>query len=145
MFDANSMLFTEQQTRHLIAELQEERSQMWGKYCQIADMKAQFASAEIRPLLADFLQVLIDYVSLGHFGMYEQLTKNRPPEDLSFASRIYPLFSKTTVSAVTFCDRYENHNRHLKADHLMQDLSSLGENLAQRMELEDRLCSMLLH
>lgn len=145
MFDSHSSVFGAQNTRHLVAELQEERSQVWGLYCQIADMKAHFASAEIRPLLADFLGLLIDYVSLGHFGVYEYLTKNCQPEQLSIAGQVYPMFTKTTASAVTFCDRYENRNRNFKADHLMQDLSTLGESLAERMELEDRLCSMLLH
>lgn len=131
--------------QQLVAELQEERSQLWGLYCQIAEMQAQFSSADIRPLLSNFLQLLIDYVSLGHFGMYEQLAKRCPPDDLGYAGRIYPKFSKTTASAVSFSERYENGRRNFKVENLAQDLSILGENLAERMELEDHLCSMLLH
>lgn len=129
----------------MIAALQEERSQVWGLYCQIADMKPFFASSEIRPVLSDFLQLLIDYVSLGHFGMYEQLTKLCLPDDFSYAGRIYPEFSRTTASAISFSERYQNGWRNFSTDKLAQDLSVLGENLAQRMELEDCLCSMLLH
>lgn len=145
MFESGVSTFEDCYTRHLVAELQEERSQVWGLYCQIADMKPQFSSGEIRPLLSNFLQLLIDYVSLGHFGMYEQLTKTCHADELSYAGRIYPKFSRTTASAVSFSERYENGKCQIKADHLAQDLSVLGEHLAERMELEDRLCSMLLH
>lgn len=133
------------QVQQMITALQEERSRVWGLYCQIAGMKPVFASSEIRPVLSDFLQLLIDYVSLGHFGMYEQLSKSCKPDDFSYAGRIYPEFSRTTASAVSFSERYENGWRSFRTDKLAQDLSVLGENLAQRMELEDRLCSILLH
>lgn len=145
MLDTTTATMHENHSRQLIAELQEERSQMWGLYCQMADMKALYSSSEIRPILSNFLQLLIDYVSLGHFGMYEQLTKSCPPNQLSYASHMYPKFSQTTASAISFSERYENGKRNFKTDNLAQDLSVLGENLAERMELEDRLCSILLH
>lgn len=145
MFASSMSTVQHAHAKQLVAELQEERSRVWGLYCQIAEMKPLFASTEIRPLLSNFLQSLIDYVSLGHFGMYEQLTKSCPPDDLSYAGRMYPKFSRTTASAVSFSERYESSRRNFRADNLAQDLSVLGENLAERMELEDRLCSMLLH
>lgn len=135
------------QTQQLIAELQQERSAVWRLYCQIAEMKPFFNSDNIRPLLSNFSQLLIDYVSLGHFGVYERLLTNpqRQPTAMSYANRIYPLFSRTTASAISFNDQYDNAKRNFKTENLAQDLSVLGENLAKRMELEDQLCSMLLH
>ncbi len=132
--------------QQLIAELQEERSQVWSLYCQIAELKPFFASTEIRPILSNFLQLMIDYVSLGHFGVYEHLlTSSCQVSQLSYAEKLYPAFSSTTASAISFNERYDNGNRKFRVDNLAQDLSALGENLAQRMELEDRLCSILLH
>jgi regulator of sigma D len=145
MFSPSASPVQNAYVRQMITELKAERSQVWGLYCQIADMKSVFASSEIRPVLSNFLQLLIDYVSLGHFGMYEQLTKSGLPDDLSYAGRIYPEFSRTTASAVFFSERYESGRANFRTDKLAQDLSILGENLAQRMELEDRLCFMLLH
>lgn len=148
MYDANSSQ-TEKahQIRHLVFALQEERSAVWSMYCEMAEMKAVFTETEtIRPLLSRFSQLLIDYVSLGHFGICEQLlAEERQQKALFYAKRIYPAFSSTTVSAISFNDTYDDGKRNFKTDNLEADLSVLGENLAKRMELEDRLCSMLLH
>lgn len=133
--------------RHLVAVLQEERSALWSLYCQIANMKPFASTAHIRPMLSEFSQLLIDYISLGHFGIYEHLLveKQHQSSVLSYAERIYPAFSSITASAVSFSDAYDDGRRNFKTDNLVQDLSKLGERLAERMELEDRLCSMLLH
>lgn len=146
MFDTQFSLTGKHQVWQLVAELQEERSKVWGLYCRIAELKPLFDSHEIRPLLSDFLQRLIDYVSLGHFGVYEYLLNDpRQSTKLFYAEQLYPAFSTTTKSVVSFNERYDSHLRKLRTDALIQDLSVLGEQLAQRMELEDRLCSILLH
>lgn len=133
--------------QHLVETLQEERSAVWALYCRIAEMKPSFCEQTIKPMLSEFSQLLIDYVSLGHFGIYEHLLaeKQYPSPALSYAEQIYPVFSSTTASAVSFNDAYESGKRNFKPDNLERDLSLLGERLAERMELEDRLCSMLLH
>lgn len=144
----DTQLSLEQSTlaRQLVTELQAERLQVWNLYCQIAELKPAFTSTEIRPILSNFLQIMIDYVSLGHFGVYERLLNQaKQAADLSRAEKLYPAFSSTTASAISFNERYDNGKRSLKVDTLAEDLSALGENLAKRMELEDRLCSMLLH
>lgn len=132
---------------HLVASLQEERSAVWSMYCQIAEMKPYASENRIRPVLSKFSQLLIDYVSLGHFSIYEHLLAEKQNQSsvLSYAEQIYPAFSNTTASAVSFSDTYDDGKRKFKTDRLAQDLSVLGEHLAERMELEDKLCSMLLH
>lgn len=117
-------------------------------YCKMAEMKPFFANSEkLRPILSRFSQLLIDYVSLGHFGIFEHLLaeKRQQVEVLSYANWLYPAFSNTTASAILFNDEYDEGKRNFKTDNLESDLSALGEHLAKRMELEDRLCSMLLH
>ena len=47
--------------------------------------------------------------------------------------------SATTQAAVTFNDRYDSAERCRDLTRLSQDLSILGEQLAERIELEDRL------
>jgi len=52
------------------------------------------ALGENRETLQDFCGVLVDYVSAGHFGVYEQLTKEAEAFDdqrgLELAETIYP-------------------------------------------------------
>lgn len=133
-------------TLQLIEELQTERWAVWSLYCKIAEMKPYADSETLRPVLSKFSQLLIDYVSLGHFGVYEHLfsAEQEAQAALDYAQRIYPVFTHTTASAVNFSDGYDGRHR-FRIENLTQDLSVLGEHLAQRMELEDRLCSMLLH
>ena len=146
MFDVKFSSTGNCQVQQLVADLREERSQVWGLYCRMAELRPLFDSHEIRPILSDFLQRLIDYVSLGHFGVYERLLSDpRQASKWAYAGQIYPAFSTTTHSVVSFNERYDNTLRRFRTEGLAQDLSILGEQLAQRMELEDQLCSILLH
>lgn len=133
--------------QHLVEELQEERQEMWSLYCQIAQLRPFADTEELRPILCRFSQILIDYVSLCHFGIIECLLarKHDRDPDLHITHRLYPSLSNTTQSVVSFSQRYDDGNRRFRTDSLDSDLSKLGENLAKRMELEDRLCSILLH
>ena len=49
----------------------------------------------------------------------------------------------TTEVAVAFNDRYDNEQDCRDLGHLDDDLSGLGEHLADRIELEDRLISAI--
>ena len=134
------------QTLHLVSTLQAERSAVWTMYCEIAKMQASFTdTAKIAPMLSSFSQLLIDYVSLGHFGIYEKLMakKQQSLTALSSATKLYPAFSNTTAAAILFNDAYVGNKRTWQTENLARDLSKLGENLARRMEMEDWLCRLL--
>ena len=96
--------------------------------------------------LTQFSQLLIDYVSLGHFGIYEHLLSGTERRDavLTAAKEIYPEFSKTTEAVMSFNDTYDDQKHTLSIDKLESDLSSLGENLAKRIDLEDKLCHLVM-
>ena len=134
------------QTQHLISTLQAQRSAVWAMYCKIAEMQASFADREkISPMLSSFSQLLIDYISLGHFGIYEKLMarKQQPLAALSYAIKLYPAFSNTTAVAILFNDAYVGSKRNWHTENLVSNLSKLGEHLAKRMEIEDWLCRLL--
>ncbi|MGZ5050515.1 MAG: Rsd/AlgQ family anti-sigma factor [Methylobacter sp.] len=131
-----------QQACQLIAELQNERQEVWSFYCHIAELIPFAANRAVKNKLALFSEILIDYVSLGHFGVCEYLCRYDRAEALSTAEEIYPMLSATTEAAVRFNDKYENGAA--VADELKRDLSILGESLARRMDLEDRLCRLML-
>lgn len=134
------------QAQHLVFELESERNALWHLYSELAFCKTRFDTTEIKPLLARFSQLLMDYVCLGHFGIYEYLSahSNELEDVADFANRIYPVFSNTTKTAVSFNDQYDIGKRKFTTDNLALDLSLLGEDLAKRMEIEDQMCAMLL-
>jgi regulator of sigma D len=134
-----------QQACQLIAELQNERQEVWSLYCHVAELKPFSANDAVKSLLTQFSQILVDYVSLGHFGVYERLLAGteRRSRVLSVAKEIYPEFSATTDAAISFNDKYDNVDKIDVFEDLEQDLSALGESLAKRIDLEDRLCEVM--
>lgn len=134
-----------QQAYQLIAELQSERQEVWSLYCHVAELMPFSANPTVRKKLARFSEMLIDYVSLGHFGICECLFRDADSQDPASlaAEEIYPELSSTTEAAISFNDKYES-GAAIVLDDLKQDLSALGENLAKRIDLEDRLCELML-
>jgi len=135
-----------QYNHHLVTELQEERQQVWALYCKVADQKPFISSSEVQTTLNQFSQILVDYVSLGHFGIYERLLNGTERRDavLTAAKDIYPEFEKTTESVVSFNDKYDSQKQTFSTNELEVDLSTLGEDLAKRIDLEDKLCMLVL-
>ncbi len=135
-----------QQTYQLIAKLKNERHEVWRLYCEIAKLKPFKLNSELKNSLAQFSQMLIDYISLGHFSVYEHLLAGTERRDgvLSVANQIYPELSQTTDVAISFNDKYEASEKMSLVDELELDLSVLGENLAKRIELEDKFCSLMV-
>lgn len=132
-------------TRELIDNLIGERRQMWILYQRLAGV--QFAEQKSDPgLLKEFVLILIDYIATGHFGLYERIESGgeRRKGVLKLADELYPKIAASTSAAVAFNDRYESRPTTEVTDELSRDLSILGENLAQRIELEDRLIEGLL-
>ena len=134
-----------QQSYELITKLQNERQEVLSLYYNFAELKPFSANDAVKSLLTQFSQILVDYVSLGHFGVYERLLAGteRRSRVLSIAKDIYPEFSLTTDAAISFNDKYDNVEKIDVFEDLEQDLSVLGENLAKRIDLEDRLCEVM--
>jgi len=134
-----------QQAYQLIAELQNERQEVWSLYCHIAELIPFSANRTVRKKLVRFSEILIDYVSLGHFGVCEYLLAAADKSDpaLSVVRKIDLALSASTEAAVSFNDKYDS-NAAIILDNLKQDLSVLGESLAARSDLEDRLCELML-
>ncbi len=132
--------------QHLVTELQEERHQVWSLYCKVAEQKPFSSFSKTQSLLTRFSQLLIDYVSLGHFGVYERLLSGTERRDgvLTTAKNLYPQFSQTTEFVIFFNDKYDDNKHKLNVNELEADLSILGEQLAKRIDIEDKLCHLVL-
>lgn len=135
-----------QQTYQLIAELKSERLEVWTLYCEIANLKPFTAHPDLKQKLNQFCQLVIDYISLGHFGVYERLMSGTERRDrvLLAVKEIFPDLSITTQIAELFNEKYEHLEDFDYFEELDKDLSVLGENLALRSDLEDKLCNLLM-
>lgn len=96
--------------------------------------------------LQDFCQALVDYVSAGHFEVYEQLNNEAQAFDdqrgLQLAKQIYPRLEVITEAALVFNDLCDNGDCHDSAS-LSLELKRLGQLLRERFELEDCLIEVL--
>ena len=124
-----------------------ERSQVIVLYCKLSGYRNQTklpGSEQIN----GFCDVLIDYVSAGHFEVYEQLVNSceiNGPSSIQLLNELYPYISKTTDIVVNFNEKYSKMNT--SESELMSgfdaDLSILGEAIAKRVDLEDNLIDTL--
>ncbi len=86
-----------------------------------------------------FFQHLMDYISMGHFKMFEKLVEHHEKNPLS-TNRLdknwLPKIQETTNKILDFNDKYTKPKNF---DALSKDLSQIGEILAHRIDWEDAL------
>ncbi len=124
-----------------IQRLVESRTEMLALYSRLAAMKPMDGNPDVPPVLEEFCQDLIDYAANAHFQLYRYFAENneRRKEIYEVASEIYPRIMEITNIILDFNDKYDCGDHCTKLDELEADLSMLGEHLADRIELEDRL------
>ena len=91
--------------------------------------------------LREFSEALIDYTASAHFQLYRYLADNRERRQsvISLADELYPRIVETTDLILRFNDKYEAMTLDNSVEFLAHDLSSLGECLADRIQLEDQV------
>lgn len=132
----------------LITKMLAERQEMLVLFNQLVELKPYTSVAAVQPLLQRFCQVLVDYVALGHFEVYQCLEENAGDTEhcrrvKQLAQELYPHIASTTQTAIDFNDCYDCEDHCEILDTLCEDLSRLGEQLATRIELEDRLIATI--
>lgn len=136
--------------RKEIKQLIEERNSVLSQYYNLAK-HADEASSDIQntaELLEEFCQELVDYMAIGHFEIYRRIEEGneRRGEISNLAKTIMPQINNTTQIAIAFNDLYDDTSS-LKDDKLVQlpnYLAKLGEELATRIDLEDKFINALL-
>ncbi|HSR62132.1 MAG TPA: Rsd/AlgQ family anti-sigma factor [Gammaproteobacteria bacterium] len=129
---------------HLINNMLDERKQLLALLMQLSELDGDNPDESDGELVQEFCQVLVDYIAAGHFGLYQRIASGteRRKEVVQLSKSIYRDIEKTTQAALDFNEKYDIENRNLSG--LPRDLSSLGEQLTTRIELEDQLIARLL-
>ncbi|MBS7662490.1 sigma D regulator [Pseudomonas lalucatii] len=128
----------------LIDRWLQERQELVAAFATLSDSpRASSANAQT---LQKFCEVLVDYVSAGHFEVYEQLTSEAKAfgdqRGLELAKQIYPRIEAITEVALSFNDRCDNGDCRDGVS-LSEELNRLGQLLHERFELEDCLIEVL--
>ncbi|WP_111493772.1 MULTISPECIES: sigma D regulator [Marinobacter] len=124
-----------------------ERQQLIVQYCDVSGT-TDFSDVEkTRAQFVRLCEILVDYVSAGHFEVYEQLIREAKEFDdggMELVAKVYPKLEENTEIALSFNDRLDGESLSAEQlEDLMEPLSSLGEQLETRFELEDFLIEHL--
>ncbi len=129
----------------LIDRWLQERQDLLGLFVALPQKDL---SGDVVETLRSFSQILVDYASSWHFGVYEHLLAEADAFNdggIELAKEMDPKIQQTTDSILNFNDRYSEIESMTVQDasHLSDRLSDLGEVLAERFELEDQLIEAL--
>lgn len=126
----------------LIDRWLQERKELVNAFDKLGEASTGPHPKELR----EFCGVLVDYVSAGHFEIYEQLHNEAKAFDdqrgLKLANRLYPRIEAITEIALKFndlCDKGDCSD----ASRVAEELKKLGCCLHERFELEDCLIEIL--
>ena len=123
------------------------RHKMLSAYCDLAGVDPEHSKNNTLPEEAQvkhFCQILMDYVSAGHFEIFELVLNECQRNNLMHAITANELCSKIFTStdfALHFNDKYANEISEEHLNEFDNNLSMLGKHIERRFELEDKLIS----
>lgn len=132
----------------LITGWLKERQELILLYCKVDGLK-EFTQQEtpIHIRVQALCEVLIDYVSAGHFEIYQHLMKEAEQFQDDYQNtidRILPLIQLSTEIALDFNDRYSDAVLEPEdMERLSKDLNKVGMKIVERFDLEDQLIDNL--
>ncbi|SBS26951.1 Regulator of sigma D [Marinomonas spartinae] len=100
------------------------------------------------PKIQHLCELLVDYVSVGHFNVYEQLALEaqefKDDSALKLLNELMPEIDESTEVALEFNDKYDTQ-KHVSAqlEALPCSMKTLAVVMAERFQLEDRLIEEL--
>lgn len=129
----------------------EERQQLIVSYCKLAalppfDKQNSDQQLPDQAHIQGFCQLLMDYLSAGHFEVYDQIVSQceiNGHDSKALAANLYPRISVSTDLALEFNDRYAEHMDEAEDVTFDTHLSQLGQALEERFSLEDELIQTL--
>lgn len=130
--------------KEMVGSLLIERQEMLSLFCQVAGLEPYTQGDINKGQLRRFCQVLMDYMAFGHFEIMDRIARGEEKRDsvINVAEEVYDKVVEATEYAVAFNDKYDSPTQQ-EFDQLEHDLSILGEELAVRIEMEDRLVSAM--
>lgn len=145
MLDQCSIEERFQAVNQMIARWLYERQNLIVQFCALSGIHdARPTSDSMTKRLEHFCQLLVDYVSAGHFEIYYELIREAEAfgdGSADLAQALLPHLIDSTEIAMSFHDKYTD--AQTPSEDLPVDLSNLGETLASRFDDEDRLIDTL--
>lgn len=133
-----------QRVEALVGRWLEERQALISAWSSL--QQAAQDGSELPDRLEAFSEILMDYVSAGHFEVYDELIAEAERLDSLDASGSQALLERlrdTTDAAIRFNDLCDNPRDPVALALLPRELPILGLELESRFQTEDRLLALL--
>ncbi|HBV76196.1 MULTISPECIES: sigma D regulator [Vibrio] len=127
------------------------RQRLIVEYCKLAALKPSSQKVALTQLpspqeLQNFCQHVVDYISEGHFKIYDMVMQKWQATGFSPTDEIDQTYFKivtTTEPLLNYTDNYAEVDTEDELEDFDADLSQIGEVLEERFELEDQLIQMI--
>jgi len=129
-----------------LAALVASRNETLVQYSILAGIRPYVSHPETPEALRRFCQALVDYAATAHFQLYRYIADGRERRKavLAIAEEVYPRIAASTDAILDFNDRYDpSVIDPQRLEELEDDLCRLGEVLAERIQMEDRIIAAL--
>lgn len=125
--------------------LLETRTETLTLFSQMAGMRPYNTNHEVKSVLQEFCEALVDYTASAHFQLYRYLEEGaeRRTEVRDLAEKIYPSIAASTRFILDFNEKYDCEDHCDDLSGLDGDLSKLGETLADRFTYEDQIIAAM--
>jgi regulator of sigma D len=134
-----------QAVEELLARWLKERRSLLGTYTELAvSLQGELDKPALESSQQELCQLLVDYISAGHFEVYHELVNEAESFDdgsCIIAERLMPSIGDTTEVIMAYEEKYSGESA--EGPELERDLSSLGEILETRFVMEDQLIAGL--
>lgn len=127
----------------------DERQQLIVSYCKLASLPPfddKRTTLPAQSAVQEFCQLLVDYLSAGHFEVYERIVSEcavNGKDSRKLADSLYPKIAVSTDLALNFNDLYADHLSTRHSGAFDRELSELGQALEERFGYEDELIHTL--
>lgn len=140
--NAQTALAQWQRIEALVQEWLRERQQLLYLLCTIRGLRSA-GHGPVAERVQEFCEVLMDYISAGHFEIYRELAREArcfQRDNPQMTRSIMRRLEESTDEALAFNDDFDTEE-HIRAlvDVLPQRLGDLLEKLEERFALEDQL------
>jgi len=127
-----------------VNKIVDARTEMLALFGELIGKRPFVTESSVPTLLQQFCQALVDYTAHAHFQLYRHFAENRERRVSvsKVADEIYPQILTITQTILDFNEKYDCEDHCEGLSNLDHDLSVLGEQLADRIELEDKLIAV---
>lgn len=126
--------------------LLDTRKETLSLFNQLAEMRPFTPDRESQLMLQEFCEAIVDYTASAHFQLYRFIDDGteRRSDVSEVAEKVYPRIADMTKVILAFNEKYDCSDQCNNLQDLADDLSQLGEVLADRILLEDELIGLLM-